>query len=267
MNRFLSAGYLLALTVSAAVLPPRTASAHGGGGDIAVFNTAGRADVGFAILDENDIEQVAFDPTDSVFQAVLAPLVGAPPFIPYDFGSSEPGYDANEGDLPALAELRWNIVGLRFWNGTGTPAFAPVSGVGAGYAPQPEMTDSLGGFHYHATFGLEDLTNDGQPLPQGVYLAEVTMSVQGLAESDSYYLVTLLDDVVSSAADPATTAEMIGEEVRNYLTGVSSGEPIVGGKDFTFYAEAIRFAEGAAVPEPTGVALAVSLLAAAIRRR
>lgn len=239
---------------------------HGGGGDIAVFETAGQVDVGFAILDDDDIEQIAFDPNDSVFQAILTPLTGAPAFIPWDFGSSEPGFDANEGDLPAEAEIRWNVVSLSHWDGSGAVAFTPASGVEGGYAPQPDLTDTLGGFHAHPTFGLADLTDDLLPLPDGVYLAEMTVSVTGLEDSDPFYLVAMVDSVVSSQADPIAAAEALGEATRDYLSGATTSQPMLDGKNFGFYADAIQYAESLTIPEP-GSALLLSLALAACPRR
>jgi hypothetical protein len=241
------------------------AFAHGSGGDIAVFTTNGKADVGYAKLDDDDIEQIEFNPNDSVFQAVLVPLV-ANPIIPYDLSSTEPGYDANEGDLPAFAEIFWNLQELSYWDGVGAPTFSAATGVSGGYAPQPVITQASGGFHAHEHFGLEDLTADGQPIPDGVYLAKFTISVDGLADSDPYYMVSLAESLVNEAADPIALAEQIGEAVIASLQDPSSGAPVVAGKDFSFYAQAIQHAELLAVPEPTSLAL-VAMLAAFVPAR
>lgn len=242
------------------------AFAHGSGGDIAVFTTGGKADVGYAKLDDDDIEQIAFDPNDSVFQAVLVPLVGAPPFIPYDLASTEPGYDANEGALPGVAEIRLNLQELQYWNGVGAPSFAPAVGVSGGYAPQPVLTNVDGGFHSHQHFGLKDLTANGQPIPNGVYLAKFTISVTGLADSDPYYMVSLVESLVNEAADPVELAEEIGEAVIAFKEDPSSGARVIAGKDFSFYASAIQHAESLVVPEPASLAL-VAMLAACVPAR
>ena len=243
------------------------ALAHGSGVDIAVFTTGGKADVGYAKLDDDDIVQIEFDPNDSVFQAVLVPLVPNP-IIPYDLSSSEPGYDANEGALPALAEIFWNLQELTYWDGVGAPSFTPAAGVSGGYAPQPVITQASGGFHAHEHFGLKDLTAEGQPIPNGVYLAKFTISVSGLADSDPYYMVSLVESTVNGAANPVALAEEIGEAVIAFMEDPSSGAPIVGGKDFSFYASAVRHAEALTVPEPATLAL-VAMLAACVpvRRR
>lgn len=264
MKKFSIAMGLASLTACGAA---PEAFAHGSGGDIAVFTTGGKADVGYAKLDDDDIEQIAFNPNDSVFQAVLVPL--APnPIIPYDLSSSEPGYDANEGALPALAEIFWNLQELTYWDGVGSPNFVPATGVSGGYAPQPVITQASGGFHAHEHFGLKDLTADGQPIPNGIYMAKFTISVSGLADSDPYYMVSLVESLVNDAADPVALAEELGEKVIAFMEDPSSGAPIVVGKDFSFYASAVQHADALAVPEPTTLALAAMLaMCAAARRR
>ena len=78
----------------------------------------------------------------------------------------KPGYDANEGALPGLAEIFWNLQELSYWDGSGAPAFVPATDVEGGYAPQPVITHGDGGFHSHEHFGLSDLTADGQPIAE-----------------------------------------------------------------------------------------------------
>lgn len=257
---------------------PHRADAHGGGGDIALFNTGGQTDIGFAELDDDDINQLSFDPNDSVFQAVLTPVNRVPVVFPYDFGSSEPGYDANEREsllpgqfssgLPSDALVTWQTVGLDYWDGQGELAFTPATGVEAGYAgPSTGETDSAGGFHLHPTFGL-GRTDEG-PLAEGVYLATLTVTVGGLAESDEFYLVTLIDEVINEATTDElaqTMAEDLGATVREYLAG-DIAAPMFEGKDFTFYGDAIRFAESLAIPEPTSALLIATCLGALVRRR
>ena len=244
--------------------------AHGGGGDIAVYETNGKVDVGFAVLDDQDIKQISFDPNDRVFQAVLTTVT--PPFAPWmDFSSSEPGFDANEGDLPIDAEIEWNVLSISYWDGSGTPTFTPVASLQAGYSPNPwtEPTDSLGGFHAHPSFGLGDL-GTGSTLPDGVYLAELTISVETLDDSDPFYLVTLIDSVINSQADDdaiVAAAEEVGQLTRDYLNDPLVGEPIFAGENFAFYAEAIQHVEALAIPEPSSAWLLLFGLVALARRR
>jgi hypothetical protein len=243
------------------------AAGHGGGGDIAVFSADGQVDVGFAVLDDFDIEQVSFDPLDSVFQAILVPQ---PPFMPFELGSAEPGYDANEGELPPGANVVVNVLAVDYWNGVGPVAFAPATGVAGAYEPASTLTDELGGFHKHYTFGLRDLTADAAPIADGVYLAALSVSVDGLADSDPFYLVALVDQHINGSADPEGDAEALGEAVIAYLEDPATGAPVYGGQNYAFYAEAIAYVERlAAVPEPAtaGVALWGVALAALRRAR
>jgi hypothetical protein len=229
-----------------------TCFGHGSGGDIAVFSDGTQVAVGFAILDDDDIVQLVFDPNDKVFNAILLPQPPVPG-LP-DVGSSEPGYDGNENELTPNAPLTVTVQSLTYWNGVGDMSFSPAVGVDPSYTPNTANVMPDGGFHAHLIFGLTDTTADALPLPDGVYLAELTASVPGLTESDPYYLVTLVDEIVSNSSTPEDDAEAIGELVRAYMedpTGAPA--PIFGGKDFTFYADAIRSVE---IPEPASYLLA-----------
>lgn len=227
--------------------------AHGGGGDIAVFSEGGQVAVGFAVLDDDDIEQVLFDPTDKVFEAILLPQPPIPG-LP-DVGSSEPGYDANEGELASSASLTVNIHSLLYWNGSGAVNFAPAVGVDPSYTPNNANVAADGGFHAHLVFGLTDTVVDAQPLADGVYLAQLSVSVAGMTDSNPYYLVTMVDELVTGSMDPEGDAEAIGALVRAYMEDpLGAPAPIYGGKDFTFYANAIGNVE--AIPEPMSLLLA-----------
>lgn len=241
---------------------------HGGGGDIAVFETNNQVDVGFAVLDDNDINQISFDPNDSVFQAILTESQATSgPFAGLML-SSEPGYDANEGDLPGNANVTWNVLSLTYWDGSGTPTFTPAVGVDARYIPGTwnVPTGPQGGFHAHTDFALEETISGGRQ--DGVYVAELSISVDTLADSDSFFLVTLIDSDINATADPVTTAENLGAAVRQYLEDPSGGEPMLGLRSFAFYADAIAAIEASVVPEPTAASLLMAgLLALGYRRR
>ncbi len=247
-----------------------TACAHGGGGDIAVFETAGKVDVGFAVLDDQDIQQVSFDPNQRVFQAVLTTVT--PPFDPWmDYSSSEPGFDANEGDLPSDAEIQWNLLSISHWDGSGTPNFSPVAAIEAGYSPNPwpQPTDYQGGFHAHPNFGLGDMA-DGSSLPDGVYLAELSISVDTLEDSDPFYLVALVDQTINSEPDDdaiVAAAELVGQLTRDYLEDASADEPEFAGKNLKFYADAIQHVEALAIPEPSSMWLMLLSLGILAQRR
>jgi hypothetical protein len=235
------------------LLRPSELFAHGSGGDLAVFSTGNKVDVGFALLDDDDINQIFFDPNDSVFQAVLAPLA---PFIPFDLGSPEPGWDANEGELPPSSTITPMVTALQYWNGSGPVSFAPAGGVSAGFYEPTFVANNQGGFHKHFIFGLADLTADALPIPDGVYLATLKGSVTGLVDSDPFYEVVLVDQLVTNHADPEGAAETLGLAVFDYLADPQTNPPpTFGGKSFLFYADAIRYAESL-VPEPGAVSLA-----------
>jgi hypothetical protein len=242
----------------ALLAPARQLFGHGSGGDLAVLSTGNQVDVGFALLDDDDINQVFFDPNDSVFQAVLAPLA---PFIPFDLGSPEPGWDANEGELPASSTITPMVVSLEYWNGTGLVSFAPAAGVSAGFFEPTFVANNQGGFHKHFIFGLDDQTADGQPIASGVYLAKLKATVTGLVDSNPFYEVVLVDPLVLNSPDAEGAAETLGLAVFDYLANPqTTPPPVFGGKSFTYYADAIRYAESL-VPEPGTMALAAMALA------
>jgi hypothetical protein len=237
---------------------------HGSGGDLAVFSTGNQVDVGFALLDDDDINQVFFDPNDSVFQAVLAPLA---PFIPFDLGAPEPGWDANEGELPPSSTITPMVMSLQYWNGSGPINFGPAAGVGAGFFEPTFVANNQGGFHKHFIFGLDDLTADGQPIPAGVYLATLKASVTGLADSDPFYEVVLVDPLITGSGDPEGAAESLGVAVFDYVADPQANPvPMFGGKNFGYFADAIRYAESL-VPEPAALVLATMALAGLPARR
>lgn len=239
--------------------------AHGAGGDIALFSTEGQADVGFAVLDDDDIEQVVFDPTVNVFMSVLLPQ-SPNPIVPWEFGSPEPGLDANEGELPASAEIRINLVELLYWDGTGPVSFASAVGINGGFAPQPMQSFPDGGFHSHPLFGVENPTGVA---PSGVYVGKLTVSVEGLIDSKPFYMVSLVADGVNGLADEEDrieAAEAIGEMVRLYFDDpVGNPVPVFDGVDYTYYANAVSAVRSmAAVPEPGSVVLVGAMSAVAV---
>ncbi len=68
----------------------------------------------------------------------------------------------------------------------------------------------------------------------------------------------------------ADNAEALGELVRAYVADpINNPEPVFGGKNYKYYADAISYAEGLSIPEPGTLGLlAIALLGAlSIRRR
>lgn len=247
--------------------------AHGAGGDIALFSTAGQADVGFAILDDDDDLQLVFDPEEDVFLSVLLPISQPNPIVPWDYGSAEPGFDADEGTLPPEADIAYNLLELHYWNGAGSSvALSPAPSIQAGVAPSPEKSFASGGFHSHPFFGVNDPSGLAA---EGVYVGKLTVSVEGLDDSDPYYMVSLVTDEVTELAtndEQVEAAEAIGEMVRLYIEDPTlHPTPMYGSTDFTFYADAVAHVRAlAAIPEPTTLALVgttLLLCGASTRRR
>lgn len=246
---------------------------HGGGGDVAVFNNNGRADVGFAIPNDTDTARLFFDPHDKVFQSILipAPPIPGAPVV----GASEPGYDSRPvsqvgpgelGDLPPGEFVSYNVLDLFFWNGGG---LVPAAGVRASMPNVSLEVHDDGSFHNHPLYGLHDLTADGQPIPDGAYVGKLSVSVTSLGESTPFYLVSLVDSQLNADADPQGAAEALGQAVRDYMDDPATyPAPTYGGRSFVFYAEAIQFTEAlAAVPEPGAASLAALAALAVWRRR
>ncbi len=254
MNRSMnlrSPGFAALLSLSSILATP-LAFGHGGGGDIALYNNNGQVAVGFAVLDDDDINHVFFDPFDVVHQSILIPQPPVPG-LP-SVGSSEPGFDADEHELLPNAAVSVALLttgelfesSLSYWDGTGPVSFVPAVDVTAGYTPLAS-SDSSGGFHDHPIFGL----NAAGLVPDGVYVAEMKVSVDGMLTSDPYYLVALVDQVILSDPNPEDAAEALGALVRAYQADpIGNPRPTYGGKDFTFYADAVSV-----VPEPAGVLL------------
>jgi hypothetical protein len=248
------------------------ALAHGAGGDIGLWSTTlpggEKIDVGFAELDDDDIHHIFVDKEDHVFNHILLPRTpSAIPPIPWNYGTSEPGLDADEGELAPVQPLTMNVQQRQYWNGSGAVNFGSIpAGLNSGWAPQPTQTFADGGHHSHMVFGIT-----GGGTPDGVYLTEVTTHINTMIDSDPFLMVSLVDQVLytGDADQNADNAEALGELVRTYLADpVNNPEPVFLGKNFKFYADAIAYAESVAVPEPGVFGLAaIALLGTAARRR
>jgi hypothetical protein len=254
------------------------ALAHGAGGDIGLWSittsSGEKIDIGFAELDEDDIHHIFFDRRDEVFNNILLPRTPTViPNIPWTFGSQEPGLDANEGELAPTQPLTLNVQELTYWDGSGAVNFGPTpAGLSGGYAPQPSLTHADGGHHSHPVVGIV-----GGGTPNGLYLFKVTAHINTMIDSDPYYKVSLVDTALYTDSDPnddvdenADNAEALGELVRAYVADpMNAPPPIFMGKDYTYYANAILYAETLPIPEPcTSALLAIGLLGTvSVRRR
>jgi hypothetical protein len=247
--------------------------AHGAGGDIGLWSITTplgeKVDVGFAELDDDDIHHIFFDRRDEVFNNILLPRTpSGPPPIPWTMGTQEPGLDANEGELEPTKPLTIVMQELTYWDGSGALNFGPApAGLSGGYAPQPSLTFADGGHHSHPVHGIV-----GGGTPDGVYLTKAIVHIDSMIDSDPYYVVSLVEqDLYTGDNDEnADNAEALGELVRAYLADpVNNPEPVFGGKNYKFYADAIAYAETLPVPEPgTLCLLGIALLGAcSVRRR
>jgi hypothetical protein len=275
-NHSVSLVVRVAAAIAVSVVVVNTSSialAHGAGGDIGLWSITTplgeKVDVGFAELDEDDIHHIFFDRRDEVFNNILLPRTPtiAPP-IPWTLGTQEPGLDANEGELAPTKPLYMVVQEMTYWDGTGAVSFGALpTGVNGGYALQPSLTSSDGGHHSHPVFGIR-----GGGTPDGVYLTKAIVHIDTMIDSDPYYKVSLVDQALYTGnnAENAENAEALGELVRAYLADpVNNPEPVFGGKNYTYYANAIAYAETLPVPEPGAVVLlAIALMGAfSIRRR
>ena len=262
---YLTTGFALFVCLGIIATFTPEAWGHGAGGDIALFSTGNQVDVGFAILDPNDDVQLVFDPDEDVFVNVLLPITPVPGFVPWQFASDEPGFDADEGEFTPGAEISFNMQELWYWdpNASASVLLSPASSsLSSGVAPQGESAFASGGFHDHPFYGVA--SDSGLPA-NGIYVGKLTVSVDELDDSDPYYMVSVITDVVTGISDPnarVTAAEDIGEMVRLYADDPGSNPvPIYAGTDFTFFADAVNHVRAlAAIPEPNTVAILSVLL-------
>lgn len=270
MNRFTKSSLLLVHLTSLAFVSAlgSVAAAHS---DIFLTNVGGQVAIGGA--NELETANPFFDLDTQVFEAVL--ITGFPLPI-FDYGRGEPGvfalsagspgFPAGATALASSAAVSFNPTAftlngqsdsLFYWDGSGALEFQPVG------ATQPNVTFSInptpfsgvtssdGALHVHPAY---QLNHDGPGVPaDGVYVAALTASVTGMNDSQPFYLVMLVDQLLVD--DEA--AEGLEE---TFEAGETFYEAV--GKDFGFYEEAVAYVEAnIAVPEP-GTAF-LSVLAAA----
>jgi hypothetical protein len=212
-----------------------------------------------------------FDLETRVFEGVfINPAVATPPFG-FAFERDEPGFyngpEVTIGDnLPGSADLTLVEEAFAlasgfdttfFWNGSGSVDFQPLSiaqpGVDLTFSPAVfAATDANGNVDDHPLFGLTG------PALDGVYLSRTTLSVGGAAPSEPFYFVWLASSVLTSDLD----AEELEELLEAYEEGGPA--PVFGGVDFSFYEEAVEFAEG--IPEPSSAVLAALAMFGLARR-
>ena len=263
--RFLSCFFAVALTA----MLTQSASAHS---DVLVRADAGKVVIGAA--EDLDAEEGGpfFDLDTNVFEGILInPAVASPPFFP-DFERDEPGFFTSPSvpigqNLPANTLLTLNPSAfsagngndtVHYWDGTGAVNFTPLSVAQPGvtfnaFPDDPLQTDGASSLDGHPIWGLAGGAADG------VYLTAYTISVPGLQTSDPFYMAWLAETDLVLEDDAEAVEEALEELEEN-------GTPaIVGGIDYSFFEEAVEFAEG--IPEPTTAVLAVLALGAFAARR
>jgi hypothetical protein len=246
---FVRSSFVVAAVLGGLALGPRTVLAHG---DVWLYTDAPNNTLGVGVVDET---ATVYTPDERVFESILTP--DGLPFSPFDFSSTEPGFRAAAGDLPASQPIGLTVDWLKVWNGAGLDPVIDASfsfDLSGGFSSAAD-----GSLHDHALFGLTAAT--ASPVADGVYVASIRAAMAGLNGSEPFYLVMLKDDLIATEDD--------AEELAELLEAFEAGgpPPVFAGKDFSFFEEAVEFVE--AIPEPRGLALAAvgAILVGAHRRR
>jgi hypothetical protein len=240
----------ISLCLLALTLPGVFAARLYGHGDVWAYTDTAQDRLAIGLVDE-----LTYTPGERVFESILAPE--GLPFSPFDFSASEPGFRAQAGDLPASQAISLTVNSLQVWNGSDLD---PVVDVDFSFDLSGGFNSSAdGSLHEHVLLGLASLT--ATPVPDGVYVASVRAGTAGLGDSDAFFMVLLKDDLITSENDV--------EELEELLEAFEGGgaAPMFGGKDFSFFEDAVEFVES--VPEPSAASLAglASLLGAVVIRQ
>ncbi len=248
--------------------------------DVLLAEVGGQVAIGAA--EDLDMEEGGpfFDLETRVFEGVM---VAGNPVLPFnfDYERDEPGFSAQptsvvpgSNPLPvnaavSIATANVNFAGLLgnlfYWDGTGSPSFVTATSTQPNVVstfddPNFGITGPSGGMDDHPLFSI-NLPGAGTPA-NGVYVAAYTANVAGLAGSEPFYFVWLVDDLLVDGE--------AAEELEELLEAFENGgpEPIFGGKNFAFFEEGVEYVE-ATIPEPTSVVLAALALGAGwfIRKR
>ena len=256
----------------------QSVSAHS---DVLLTDVGGQVTIGAAA----DLgSSPSFDIDTKVFESIMLPGF-LPPVTPPDYQSDEPGFFGLDSSipseatalaglgasaLPGLADVKaiattFTIDGassdLFFWDGTGPVDFDPAP-AGTGFTFNPSnfaTTGSDGGMDDHPLFEVDATSGTAA---DGVYLISPVVAVDGIATSEKFYMAFLVDSLI--------TGEVDAEEVEHALEELEEGlipAAIALGKDFTFFEEAVEFAETLPVPEPSSLLLCVAGLGLAVTRR
>jgi hypothetical protein len=229
---FVRSSFVVATVLGCFALGPRTVFGHG---DVWLYADTPANTLAVGVVDET---ATVYTPDERVFVSILTP--DGLPFSPFDFSSTEPGFRAAAGDLPASQPISLTVDWLKVWNGAGLD---PVSDASFSFDLSGGFGSAANGsLHEHALFGLTAAS--ASPVADGVYVASIRAAT-GLASEDD--------------------AEELAELLEAFEEGGPA--PVFAGKDFSFFEEAVEFVE--AIPEPSGLGLAAvgAIFLSASRRR
>ena len=274
---------VLSLVVfTAAVACSASVFAHS---DVLLADVGGKVAIGTAedIGDPVNESLELFPPgTNGAFESIM--IAGSGLVDPPDYESDEPGFysdpaalgaNALPGSAGVTASTTNFTVGaasaeLFYWNGGGAVEFDPAP-VNTAFEFEPASnfatTTSSGFVDGHPEFLLNAVA-DAVPA-DGVYLISPVVDVDTLATSDSFFVVLLVDALITTPE----LAEEVEEAVEALEEGAPNAEVDFGNgvvKDFAFYEEAVEWVEdNLVVPEPTTgmIALVVLGFAAVSRNR
>ncbi len=231
--------------------------------DVLLADVGGQVAVGSA-EDIGDPNNELFSLGVSAFESIMIPGTGL--VDPPDYESDEPGFYSDPAELaalgasalPGLADVSatattFTVDGassdLFYWDGIGAVDFSPAP-VNTTFEFEPSSgfatTNSNGFLDGHPEFILEN--SDPNAIPaDGVYLISPVVDVDTLTTSDNFYVVLLVDELITNGAD--------AHEVEEALEALEEGnttDAVALGKDFAFYEEAVEYVEdNIVVPEPT----------------
>ena len=262
------------------LLPARFSWAHS---DVLVTNVGGQVAVGSA--EDINGPQESFDLDTRVFESILRGGFSHPT-LAADYEAVEPGFFAlnavsDAADLASLGAsalptgagvslslssftLDGDSATLFYWSGTGPVNFDPAP-AGTTFEFQPATnfatTGPNGDMDNHPVYRL-NVGGSGMPA-DGVYLIAATVDVAGLAASNKFFAVLLVDQLIDTEDD----LEELEEALEALEEGISS-TAFFHGKDFAFYEDAVEFVEdNIAVPEPSAAVLAMLAMGLVTLRR
>ncbi len=257
--------------------------------DVLLASVGGQVAIG--AINDIDGPNESLDLETRVFESVF--IQGFAPPTPADYESIEPGFHAENGvtdaanlaalgasPLPGGASVSANLPTftvngnsdmLFYWNGVGAVDFQPIAtaqpGVAFAFDPPAFGTAGVNGdLDDHPVFQV-NLAGGGVPA-DGVYLISPTVDVTGLATSENFFIVGLVDALLETEDE----AELVEAALEAFEEGAPDAVVDFGGgvmKDFAFYEEAVKWVEGnLVVPEPSALALGgVGVVAATGMRR